>query len=198
MFRAPTPWVVPMPPLLLQRHVRLNADEWRRLSDVAQEFEAAWWQTFGPAIGEFLPEPDDPLPMRLLIELIRIDQELRWQRGQKQILEACLERWPELTSSPDALLELLEAECLTRAVFAVVPTEHELQARFPQLAGRINLAQVQALALAERSQASTDQKYDGPTLIQGAVPAAGKCRGQRRRRARGTRTGKSRLVGRAV
>ncbi len=86
-------------------------------------------------------------------------------------MEEYLTQWPELSQSSDALLELLLAECLSRASFGVPATQPELQSRFPELAARINLDQVAALAQSEKAQASTDQKYDSPTLLKANEPA---------------------------
>jgi len=64
--------------------------------------------------------------------LIEVDQELRWQSGERRPLEAYLEQWPELRDSTDILIELYRNECVIRAT---EPTADEVQKRFPEIVG---------------------------------------------------------------
>ena len=79
---------------------------------------------------------------RTLIELVKVDQELRWQAGEHRLLESYLSDWPELSSDPELVTELLDAECLTRAGLDRLPTPDELAARFPEMARQIDLGEI--------------------------------------------------------
>ncbi len=99
---------------VLKPHDQLTHDEFTAISKAVHEFEALWRQTRQSAIEPFLPGIGEPLRLRLLIELLRIDQEHRWERAERRLLEQYLQDWPELESQPAAIQELLDAECLTR------------------------------------------------------------------------------------
>ena len=149
----------------LRAYDALTHDEFTAISNAVHEFEALWRQTRNPAIEPFLPDEGDPLRLRLLIELVRIDQEHRWQRGEHQLLEQYLADWPELTSQPAAIQELLDAECLTRFCLEDSPTRDELRQRFPQFADGVDLDRLRATAIAEKGEASTAQPANEATLL---------------------------------
>lgn len=149
----------------LRPHDELTHDEFTAISNAVHEFEALWQQTRNPAIEPFLPAAGDPLRLRLLIELLRIDQEHRWERGEHRLLEQYLQDWPELASQPAAIQELLDAECLTRFCLEDSPTRDELRQRFPQFADGVDLDRLRATAIAEKGEASTAQPANDATLL---------------------------------
>ena len=60
----------------------LNPADSARLQDLADRFEQAW-KTGRPADpAGFLPPPGDPLRGPCLLELVKLDLEIRWLRGQ--------------------------------------------------------------------------------------------------------------------
>ena len=63
---------------------------------------------FALDIGAFLPSLNGILRERVLVELIKVDQENCWRGGVQRLLEAYLSDWPELTTREDALVELLK------------------------------------------------------------------------------------------
>lgn len=79
----------------------------------------------------------------LLIELVKLDQKLRWSRGTPVFLEWYIESLPQLRS-PETLKDLLRSECLARRFFDRLPEFSEIASRFPDAAGTIDL-----LALSE-------------------------------------------------
>ena len=101
----------------------------------------------------------------MLIELLRIDQEHRWERGERRLLEQYLQDWPELIAQPAAIQELLDAECLTRFCLEDSPTRDELRQRFPQFAEAVDLDRLRGIALAEKGEASTAKGVNEATLI---------------------------------
>jgi hypothetical protein len=83
--------------------------------------------------GQFLPSEPGQQRRLVLITLIKIDLEHRWATGEQRLLETYLQDWPELQNDPDALAELLRAECRIRAAHGALPAASDVQARFPQL-----------------------------------------------------------------
>lgn len=158
---------------VLRPHAELTHDEFTAISKAVHEFEALWRQTRNPAIGSFLPEIGDPLRLRLLIELLRIDQEHRWERGEHRLLEQYLQNWPELAEQPAAIQELLDAECLTRFCLEESPTRDELRRRFPQFADAVDLDRLRATALAEKGEASTAKAGGNDATMIGVKPQVG-------------------------
>jgi len=136
---------------------------WAVIGDAVRRLERAW------AVGEpidwarLVPPPGEPLRRRVLVELIKVDQECRWARGEGHLLEQYLAQWPELQGHPEVVSELLEAECLTRALFGATPGAAELQRRFPGIWQHVDLDAIGALA-------DREEKRVRPT---GDTPSAG-------------------------
>src|SRR5438045_598965 len=76
--------------------------DWQRLESLASRFEAAWAREAGPSpavdLNQYLPAPTDPLRVKALQELITVDLEIRWKRGQGVPLDHYLKKFPELES----------------------------------------------------------------------------------------------------
>jgi len=129
--------------------VSLDERSWDAMSEAVEGFEAAWQTAFAPGIAQFLPPADDPLRRRVLVELIKVDQEYRWDSGDRRLLESYQADWPALADHPHLLTELLQAEALTRTVLGTAPTRKELRSRFPALAQQVDLETVRAKAASE-------------------------------------------------
>ena len=84
------------------------------------------------------------LRRRTLLELIKIDQEHRYQAAGPKLLESYLEEWPELAADTESLAELLEAECMTRFAAGEAPSQEELAARFPRIVPYVDLGAIAA------------------------------------------------------
>jgi len=84
------------------------AEDWLALKDAVKRFEQAWRQGQRPAIDDFLPA-SDLLRVRVLIELVHIDLELRLKAGEAVCVEEYLARYPKLTDDRDAILALIMA-----------------------------------------------------------------------------------------
>jgi serine/threonine protein kinase len=125
---------------------RLDDPSWMRLADIVRRFDESGRTAPGAELAHHLPGPGDPLRQPVLVELVKVDQERRWRRGEQKKLEDYLAQWPELTGKPEVLRELLGAECLTRALLDALPSREELQTRFPQIGDRIDLATIRAEA----------------------------------------------------
>lgn len=123
---------------------RLTEEEWEFLDQAGQRMEEAWRNSVDVDLSEFVPLPSHPLRERTLIELIKIDQERRWVARCPKPLEEYLAQWPELKGNERSLLELLTAECETRAFLNDRATKDELRERFSAIAERVDLARIEA------------------------------------------------------
>lgn len=120
------------------------------------QFEKLWRAGPNPDFSALVPPEGDPLRTTILAELIKVDQEYRWESGGRKLLEDYLQRWPELERQTEVLAEVLAAECLSRAIVERSPDESELQSRFPAIAMRIDLADIEARAEHERGRGPGD------------------------------------------
>jgi len=124
----------------------LDDASWEFLDDVLERFEESWRAAPPPQIEDFVPPPDHGLRERVLVELIKVDEEYRWESAQKQLLETYLGEWPELRDKPAIVAELLSNECLIRASVEAIPAAEELGDRFPDVLQQIDLSTLAAEA----------------------------------------------------
>ncbi len=117
----------------------LDDRQWSVLREAVQGLEAQGRSGSEPDLAGFLSAPEAPLHRRMLMELIKVDQELRWAAGEHKPLEAYLREWPEIGQHAEMQRELLETECVTRTELGNAPTREELQRRFPNFADRVDL-----------------------------------------------------------
>lgn len=81
---------------------------WLEVDEFVEAFELAWTADAVPEIPDFLPEAVHPQFHETLLELVRVDLELRWQHGCAKTLDAYRRAFP-------ALLD--DAESLSRVAF---------------------------------------------------------------------------------
>ncbi len=93
-------------------------------------FETAWQQGPPPRIDEILADVKVDSQTSLLAELVMIDFEHRWQRGDVSNLDSYFDRFPELKQDHDLRVELLRHEFQLRKSAGKSPTEPELELRF--------------------------------------------------------------------
>ena len=129
----------------------LDSQSWDFVDRAVEQLEQSWRAAGRAELAQFLPPPDNPSRERALVTLIKVDQEYSWRSGEPKQLEAYLDEWPELNTSPQAVEELLTAESLTRALLDSTPTAEELQTRFPKFSQQINLAAIEAEAKTQRA-----------------------------------------------
>src|SRR5437868_2312692 len=80
-----------------------------------------------------------PTPAEQLASLVRNDQELRYQRGERIAVEAYLQRHPELQSDEEAILTLIYNEVFLREQLGEQPGLEEYVGRFPHLAEQLRV-----------------------------------------------------------
>src|SRR5688572_21135781 len=78
--------------------------------DFLEVFETAQVKYGNANLDDYLPPPGHPLRETLLPELIRIDLEYGWERGNPLPLEEYRRRYPEPFADPDHLRELAYEE----------------------------------------------------------------------------------------
>jgi len=133
-----------------QRGDCLSEAAWDAIDQAVWQLEEAWRHASRPDIEAFVPPPGDPLRQQVLVELIKVDQEHRWKSGVPTKTEDYILDWPELRGRAKVIAELLDAECLTRAMLNVTPTCQELRARFPILCEQIDLSRIKKEAKQDR------------------------------------------------
>ena len=141
------------------------------VDECVDRYEIARRQHAADSIAPFVPLNGNPDRLPCLINLIKVDQEFRWEDGTPKHLEQYLEEWPELRGNDDVLVELLEAECLTQAtVTKQLPFAEEIARRFPQICHRINLDKIRRDVDWEGNAGATlppgaGSSATGPTLL---------------------------------
>jgi serine/threonine protein kinase/formylglycine-generating enzyme required for sulfatase activity len=145
----------------------LNATDWARLQGHTDRFEKAW-KAGGPADpAQFLPPPGDPLRAPCLLELVKIDLEMRWRGGQPVVLDHYVEKFPELGPAQGLPVSLVAVEYLVRLHHGDRPALTLYQKRFPE-----QYEALQGLVLG-RERPGGPAPATGPTVPPGAPAAAG-------------------------
>ncbi len=114
----------------------LSAAERERYEQIASAFDDAWQQhpERPPDLETFLPAPG-PLRSAVLLELVRIDVELRLNHGAHVRPEEYLDCFPELRAQPEEVLALVEAEIQLRGGRESDRTIQQPEERLPEPAG---------------------------------------------------------------
>jgi WD40 repeat protein len=107
-------------------------DAWRAREEILDRFEVAWREQGDADIEQFLPAEGTAGRDELLCELIKIDLEYRWERGQKKAVEGYFGRFPQLARSAAMTLDLIREELAVRRFQGCPPAVAELRKRFPE------------------------------------------------------------------
>jgi serine/threonine-protein kinase len=105
------------------------------LDRALERFEQAWQAGARPRVEDYLPGGRQTLAV--LLPLVHVDLERRLTAGQPARVEDYLARFPVLAGSPEALVELAEAEYRLRHRADPKLRADEYLARFPSLADRL-------------------------------------------------------------
>lgn len=131
-----------------------SARRWESVEVIGQAFERAWLLSDAPPLEAYLPPPAHPLYLPALVRLAALDLERQWLTARAARVESYLDAWPALRGDEAAIQTLLAAECLARGIYASPPESKEVQARFPELAARLDLRAIEQQALAKRRDRS--------------------------------------------
>ena len=132
----------------------LRTGDWERLQALADQFEAAWQSGASVELANFLPPADDALRPVVLVELLKVEMEIRCRKGQAVRLEEYLKRFPELKASQDLLPRLLYEEYRVRQAYGDRPVLASYRDRFPE-----HFAAMQQLAAAQPVKIKGGPKY---------------------------------------
>jgi hypothetical protein len=138
----------------------LDDAAWSMIDEAVRRLEQAWKLKPNPGFADLVPPSVNPFRKHVLVELVKVDQEQSWRMGSCQKLETYLDSWPELNQHLDTVVDLLNAECLTRAHLARLPSSEELHVRFPlEISTKINLAAIQTEVERERPQSTKQLRF---------------------------------------
>jgi hypothetical protein len=99
------------------------------------------------------------LPPGELLEAVQADQLRRWRHGQRVPVEAYLQLCPSLRDNPEAVLDLVVAECLLREEAGDRPAAAEYRWRCPDHAAQIEQHfELNAALLPEPAATAADAK----------------------------------------
>jgi predicted Ser/Thr protein kinase len=121
-----------------EAHLAGLSDDQRQLLETwLVEFDLSWDEGRLAASARRLPPRGNPLRRPVLIEMVKIDLERRWQRGQRARLEAYVKALPEL-GGPDGLpADLLLAEYELLQQCGAPADVAEFARRFPRQADEL-------------------------------------------------------------
>lgn len=104
--------------------------ELTRVHEFLEAFEKARARTPEVPLERFVPEPGNPLRAEVLHELIRIDLEHGWARGQPRTLSQYQDWYPEAFEDPDCAAELAFEEYRQRLQAGEQPDPADYAQRF--------------------------------------------------------------------
>lgn len=116
---------------------RLDPTDWERLQEMAEAFEQAWQLGEPVALDAHLPPADDSLRGAALVELIKIDLELRRRHNCPIELESYARQFPEMGQPSEMGANLVFEEYRVRTQYGDKPMLAEYQRRFPQQFDRV-------------------------------------------------------------
>jgi hypothetical protein len=149
-------------------HLDPLTDEQRdRIEAWLLEFDLSWDEDRLAKSVRQLPPCGDGLRRPALIEMIKIDLERRWQRGQRANLEAYVKALPELAAPDPVPADLVLAEYEARELSGTPADLAEFARRFPRQAAELRLLVEQmrqeAARTTKRPTQETLRASDHPT-----------------------------------
>ncbi|MGL4551669.1 MAG: hypothetical protein ACRC33_10810, partial [Gemmataceae bacterium] len=106
-------------------------DGFRRREAVLERFEGAW-RGGVPALAEYLEGVLVADRQGLLVELVRVDLEMRLKRGWVVALETYLAAYPELDRRTEVIGSLIESEWSARRAAGLPCDPDDFTRRFPE------------------------------------------------------------------
>ncbi len=103
---------------------------WQDFDSVIEAYEIAWGEGPAPGLADFVPDSRHPQYLKLLIELARVDLELRWKNSQPLPLDYYLITFPLLADEPDAVAQLAFEEFRARRSAGQCPSAGEYASRY--------------------------------------------------------------------
>ena len=114
-----------------EREVVLARSEWeQRVDDLIESFEQAQLADGQADVREFLPDPRDPQYARLAIELLCVDLQYGWRRGQPKPLTVYATQFPQILANPLHLAELAYEDYRMRRLAGQAVTHDSYRASY--------------------------------------------------------------------
>ena len=107
-----------------------DGKRWPDVNEVVEAFESALARDGEAEVDAFEPPSDHPDRLAILCELVRVDLEVRRDRGEPRRLEEYLARFPHLAEQPDLLDAMAFEEYRLRLRAGESPTPAEYADRF--------------------------------------------------------------------
>jgi eukaryotic-like serine/threonine-protein kinase len=107
-----------------------NGQEWPRMGEIIEAFEAALARDGAAALADFVPRPDHPDRLKILCELVRVDLEHQWQSGQPPPLEHYRKLFPAVFEDPELLGAIAYEEFRLRQQAGEHPAPSEYAGRY--------------------------------------------------------------------
>jgi serine/threonine protein kinase len=169
--------------LFTDAHLAELSDDQRQVLETwLVEFDLSWDEGQLASWVRRLASRGDCLRQLALVEMVKIDLERRWQRGQRACLEAYLNAIPELGTLDSLPTELLLAEYEARQLCGAPADLAQFARRFPRQAGElrwlVGQSQNEAVSANGRALQETPRPADHetdascPSLFPGAVAPA--------------------------
>lgn len=143
------------------------------LIEAVDALEQSWRSLNNAELAEYLPAPQHPHRVRVLAELVKIDQEHRWKSNEQKLLEQYLKDWPELTGNKAVVVDLIRSECVTRERFGRRARYFDIKRRFPEHHRYINLLAIHAEAKGRTASSRAEMEEADEQLLTPGYRLAG-------------------------
>jgi predicted Ser/Thr protein kinase len=144
----------------------LSDDRRQLLESWLLDFDLSWDEGRLSSWLAKLPPAEDDLRRPALVEMVKIDLERRWQRGERAHLEAYVQALPELGAVESLPADLIQAEYEARRACGAAADLDEFARRFPRQANELRWL----VSEAEAASRGTSTPHDAPTPLSG-LPA---------------------------
>jgi hypothetical protein len=148
----------------------LSDDKRQLLESWLLDFDLSWDEGRLASWSTKLPPPGDGMRLPALVEMVKIDLERRWQRGERARLESYVQAWPELGAVDSVPADLIKAEYEARQGCGSGVDLAEFTQRFPRQADELRWLLSEARAESPFQGASVPP--DVPTPLPG--PSTGR------------------------
>ena len=140
---------------------QLDIQSWDTIQTPVDRFKQAWQKGIPVALDSFLPPPGDPKRTGVLRELVGADLEMRWGRSLGILLEAYLERFPELGPASALPALLILEEYRVRQRHGDQPSLQTYQERFPKQFPELQQAVLEASTHLSPSPSAAETPLSG-------------------------------------
>jgi hypothetical protein len=106
--------------------------EWSAIAECVDRYERQWHVEI-PELRDLIRDIPREYTGKALLELAAVDLEFRWKSGQPKAIERYLDEYPELTATPDTVLELVRHEHHLRRLDDPNASIEVYRGRFPDL-----------------------------------------------------------------